>query len=88
MLWEGGPLRVAVDAEPSQRGESLLNVYFPEDRTLHDVADDLIRTLLIEALKRSKGSKKGAAKLLGISRNSLYRYMKRLRIMGDSGTPG
>ena len=86
MLWEGGPLRLTVNAEIAVKGESLCNVRFPNDQTLHDVTDEVIRTLCTEALRRAAGSKKRAADLLGISRNSLYRYMKRLGLLGDSGT--
>ena len=55
-------------------------IQFPENRTLLDVTDDVIRTLCLEALRRSGGNKKDAASLLGISRHSLYRYMNKFRL--------
>lgn len=85
MLWEHGPLRVTVGAA-DQASRALLEVQFPLDRTLHDVENDVVKRLCAEALERAGGSKQGAARLLGISRNSLYRYMKRLGISGGSGT--
>lgn len=56
-------------------------VKFPEDRTLQALTDELTESLCLEALRRSRGNKKAAAKLLGISRFSLYRYLK-------AGEPG
>lgn len=53
---------------------------FPQDRTLNDVARDLKRALVEEALRRSGGNTVRAAKLLGISRNSLNHYISSLEI--------
>ena len=55
-------------------------IQFPENRTLLDVADDVMRALCLEALRRSGGNKKDAAASLGISRHSLYRYMNKYRL--------
>jgi two-component system, NtrC family, response regulator AtoC len=49
---------------------------FPKDRSLHDVIDEIIHSLCSEALRRSGGSKKSAARLLRISRDSFYRYTR------------
>jgi len=51
-------------------------VSFPEERSLHDVADDLKRSLIVEALRRSGGHRRKAARLLGISHDSIYRFIK------------
>lgn len=51
---------------------------FPRNRTIHDVADDLKRSLIEEALRRSHGSKQEAARLLGISRHALAHQTKSL----------
>jgi DNA-binding NtrC family response regulator len=48
---------------------------FPAAQGLLDVKEDLMRALCQEAVRRSKGNKTAAAKLLGISRNALYRHM-------------
>jgi PAS domain S-box-containing protein len=52
------------------------NVTFPEQRTLHDVTGDIKRSLVLEALRRSGGNKRAAARLLGISHDSIYRLLK------------
>jgi PAS domain S-box-containing protein len=53
-------------------------VSFPNDSSLNEMAQELKRFMINEALRRSGGSKVGAAKLLGISRDSLKHYMKAL----------
>jgi transcriptional regulator of acetoin/glycerol metabolism len=40
----------------------------------------------VEALRRCAGSKTESARLLGISRDSLYRYMRRFQIESDNLT--
>jgi PAS domain S-box-containing protein len=51
---------------------------FPDTSSLNDVTKELKRALIREALRRSKGNKVAAAKLLKISRNSLNHYMASL----------
>jgi PAS domain S-box-containing protein len=53
---------------------------FPENRTLNDVTRDLKRALVEEALDRAGRNTVRAAKLLGISRNSLNHYIASLDI--------
>ena len=57
---------------------------FPvRERTLHDVTDEVIKALCLEALRRCEGNKRHAARVLGIARDSLYRHLKRLGIEDD-----
>jgi two-component system response regulator AtoC len=51
---------------------------FPEGKNLNDITKDMKRSVITEALRRSGGSRKGASKLLGISRYSLKHYMRTL----------
>ena len=59
-------------------------IHFPEDRSLHHVMDEVISALCKEALRRTGGAKNRAAEILGISRDSLYRYMKRFNDSEDA----
>lgn len=55
-------------------------VGFPTGQSIHEVVDDVKRSLIKEALHRSKGSKKEAAGLLRISRFALAHQLKALAI--------
>ena len=60
---------------------------FPaHEGTLHDVTDEVIKSLCLEALRRCAGNRRCAARTLGIARDSLYRYMKRFGIESESQT--
>jgi PAS domain S-box-containing protein len=50
---------------------------FPFKGTLEDATDELTKSLLIETLKHYRGNKRKTASTLGISRDSLYRYIKK-----------
>jgi DNA-binding NtrC family response regulator len=56
------------------------------ERTLHDVTDEVIKSLVLEALRRCEGNKRCAARKLGIARDSLYRYMTRFGIESENRT--
>jgi len=49
-------------------------------KTLREATDNLTRSMCVDALRQARGNKKLAARLLGISRDSLYRYIKDLVI--------
>jgi PAS domain S-box-containing protein len=56
--------------------KSSFSVTFPAHQSLNEITRDLKRFLVEEALRRSGGSRQGAARLLGVSRYSLKHYMK------------
>jgi PAS domain S-box-containing protein len=58
--------------------KTTFTVSFPNDESINEITQDLKRFLVNEALRRAKGSRKGAAQMLGISRYSLKHYMKSL----------
>jgi len=80
MVSHGSQLTVSLPSSPPSPEDCLYKVRLSNDRTLHDVTDEAIKSLCEEALRRTGGAKKEAAKILGISRDSLYRYMKRLTV--------
>jgi two-component system, NtrC family, response regulator AtoC len=59
-----------------QDKKTCFSVSFPSERSLNEITQELKQFLVNEALRRSGGSRKGAAHLLGISRYSLKHYMK------------
>jgi len=86
MLWDKGRFDLTIPAVGAGQEDWWCKISFPEGRCLHDVIDEIIRSLCHEALHRCGGRRKAAARLLGISRNSLYRYMRRLGFSLENGT--
>lgn len=48
------------------------------------IRDDMYRRLIITALEKTNGNKVNASKLIGISRNTLTRYIKRYNIPSET----
>jgi DNA-binding NtrC family response regulator len=72
-------LRIRKGKEPlSEDEEAAFSVSFPNPRSLNEITKEVKRFLIDGALRKSNGSRQGAARLLGISRYSLKHYMKTL----------
>jgi PAS domain S-box-containing protein len=54
-------------------------------RTLREVTDEITRAMCVHALEECNGNKKQAAKVLGIARDSFYRYLKQFDILATNG---
>ena len=78
ILSDDGRIGVHSLALESSQSEWSFVSRFPDTQSIHEVADDLKRSLIEEALKRSGGAKQEAARLLGISRHALAHQMKSL----------
>ncbi len=76
ILSDGKSLDVSALGLLSSTREWSYTVSFPEGQTLRDITGDLKRSLVVEALRRSSGHKRQAARLLGISHDSIYRLIK------------
>ena len=84
MLSDGQNLNVAVPSiDASHQSWSHVSSFPVHERTLHDVTDEVIKSLCLEALRRCEGNKRQAARVLGIARDSLYRHLKRCGIEDD-----
>jgi DNA-binding NtrC family response regulator len=87
MLTDGQDLNLALPPVGANHQSASHVSSFPEnERTLHDVTDEVIKFLCLEALRRCEGNRRCAARVLGISRDSLYRHIKRFGIEGDNPT--
>ncbi len=60
------------------------SVKFSPHRTLYNIRDELTQGLCKEALRRCRGNRTEAARVLGISRHSLYRIMKESEDVGEN----
>ena len=81
MLSDGQNLNVALPSiDASHQSWSHVSSFPVDERTLHDVTDEVIKSLCLEALRRCEGNRRCAARVLGIARDSLYRHMKRFGI--------
>ena len=85
MLSDGRNLTVALPTiAASKQSWSHVSNFPVDERTLHDVTDEVIKSLCLEALRRCEGNRRCAARVLGIARDSLYRHMKRFGIDGEN----
>ena len=57
---------------------------FPNEKSLNEISRELKRFFINAALRRSGGSRQGAARLLGMSRYSLKHYMKTFGYAGSN----
>jgi PAS domain S-box-containing protein len=88
MLSQDGDFRVALSTgEDSSGREWMMRIGFPADGTLKKMNDLVTESLCREALRRCKGNRKAAARLLGISRDSMHRHIRRFGIVSENRSP-
>lgn len=83
----GGRITPEVLGMGPARKEWAFEAHFPEGETLNSVTRELKRSMVTEALRRAAGSPTAAARLLGISRNSINHYISSLGIAIDDPGP-
>ncbi len=84
MLWDGVSPDLPLPSLIPGQTEWSRQVTFPSPgHSLRDITDEITKALCVEALQRCKGNKKDAAQLLGIARDSLYRYLKEFGIESE-----
>ncbi|MBI5571269.1 MAG: sigma-54-dependent Fis family transcriptional regulator [Desulfomonile tiedjei] len=77
MLSGPGTLTLAAPGVSEKKGLWSYTVNFPDEgANIHDLTRDMKRSLVLEALRRTSGSKQGAARLLGISRHAFAHQMR------------
>jgi PAS domain S-box-containing protein len=74
MLWDTGGLELLPPIRDALSGDWSYHVPASPRKTLHELTEDFRRSLCLEMIRRY-GNKKEAAQALGISRDSIYRYM-------------
>jgi PAS domain S-box-containing protein len=78
MLWPGGAL--TINLPDSQEASTKWTHVAKQDseQGFQDVIDEVAYSLCEHTLRESGGNKRAAAKKLGISRDTLYRYLKKM----------
>ncbi len=81
ILARGAPISAAnLGLDDAQCVPALPQVGLSSHETLYDVLDNIEKSLILDALKRTEGKKHEAARILGISRFKLTRDMAKLGI--------
>lgn len=83
MLWHGGRFNLTLPVTCADDREWSHTIQYVEGQTLREVTDEVTKSLCTEMLQRCRGNKKETARLLGISRDALYRYMRRMDILSE-----
>jgi len=83
-----GPFRLSLPALDQAPEYWSHTVRYVPGQTLRDVTDEVTQGLCREALRLCEGSKTEAARMLGISRDSMYRHMKRFGLLSENQTQG
>ena len=85
MLSDGHSLSLTLPyGKASSENWSHVSSFPLQERTLYDVTDEVIKSPILEALRRCEGNRRYTARMLGIARDYLYRYMKRFGIMSEN----
>lgn len=79
MVSEGDALSLRLPSAVAARENCVYPLSLSPGRTLEDVTGEVTKALCLEALKRCQ-TRAAAARMLGISRDSLYRYLKKFDI--------
>ncbi|MBI5252118.1 MAG: sigma-54-dependent Fis family transcriptional regulator [Desulfomonile tiedjei] len=83
MLSDSGRINLSSMGVDDHQEDWSYVVNFPVRKSIHDVTREVKKSLVFEALRRSGGSKQGAARLLGISRHAFAHQMKAIGLTDD-----
>jgi PAS domain S-box-containing protein len=86
ILWRGGRFRLASPAVKLGSEHRSYPVPYVPGKTLRAVTDEVTKAVCTEVLRQCRGNKKEAARVLDISRDALYRYIRRMGIKSDNMT--
>ena len=87
MLSQGPKLDLRLPSMSESKEDRAHEIRVQESQNLAEVLDAVTKNMCRQALKRTQGRKKEAAILLGISRQSLYRYMKAYDLLSEFEIP-
>ncbi len=76
MLWQGGNFDLAMPVAGTNDDDWAFTVRYERGKTVRAVTDEVKTFLCAAALDASRGNKREAARLLDVSRDAFYRYLK------------
>ncbi|MEW6348699.1 MAG: PAS domain S-box protein [Thermodesulfobacteriota bacterium] len=80
MLWQGGEFDLAMPVTETNPDDWSHTIRYVPGKTVRDVTDEIKTFLCAAALDACGGNKTEAARLIDISRDAFYRYIKRMRM--------
>ncbi len=86
ILWDGGSFNLVLPEAPATEDNWSYTVHYVKGKTIRDCTTELENFLCTAALHECQGNKKEAARLLSISRDAFYRYLKRMEKSPDTKT--
>ncbi|MDQ7784143.1 MAG: sigma 54-interacting transcriptional regulator [Desulfomonilaceae bacterium] len=79
ILWKGGEFEPAMPSPPVEDQDWSHTVRYVPGRTVRDATNEVKSFLCAAAMEVCEGNKTDAAKLLGVSRDAFYRYIRLMR---------
>lgn len=76
ILWQSGRLSLDVPFSQTRNQDLQINIDLVPGHSMHDLIRDVSKRICNEAIKNHSGNRSQAARSLGISRDSLYRYIR------------
>jgi len=76
ILWKKGPLRLPLPSSGNTQSGRTYKAAFIPGKSIRRLTSEVTQFVCLEAVRWHRGNKKAAARALGISRDSLYRYLK------------
>ncbi len=83
ILSPDGRLSLELPVASPNGADNLFQMRLVPGVSLQEATDELARSLCLNALRACDGNKKAAARMLGISRDSLYRYLRKFGMQAD-----
>ncbi len=87
MLWKGGKFFLQLPTTQTTTIDWVFSVDGLESQPLSEIVSKMLASVCQEVVNRYKGNKSKAAKSLGISRDALYRHLRKNSLMVVSDTP-
>jgi PAS domain S-box-containing protein len=77
ILWQSGKLKISVPSTGTEENERSFQFSLPRGKKLRELAKEFARLVCVEAIRQNGGNRSAAARSLGLSRDSLYRHLRR-----------